>query len=250
MAFSQVYENFVQHKKMFASEQCRLDTFCDSQIDLPFRHKLALAGFYFIGPDNASKCYFCGVEVNNWMSNDDVILTHLRWSPRCSLMLRCVTDNIPILTGELEQLLPIIHPAITYSNNTRAVVTMTTEDNTDAIMLLSDKTEGFIDKHYISNPVFAAFKTNFSRMKTFEDWPIAIEQKARDLSLAGFFYIGRSDVVRCFSCGIPIQSWEELECVWERHALSSPNCVYLTLMKGILYTKEVTRAALASPNQK
>ena len=41
-----------------------------------------------------------------------------------------------------------------------------------------------------------------SRLNTFVDWPISLQQKPAELAAAGFFYSGRGDKVYCFSCGI------------------------------------------------
>lgn len=68
---------------------------------------LAKTGFYFIGPHDQVKCFFCGVIVYRWKNDDDEVYEHCRWSPNCPLLRRRKTLNVPIEpVFELNYLLP------------------------------------------------------------------------------------------------------------------------------------------------
>jgi len=69
------------------------------------------------------------------------------------------------------------------------------------------------------------------RLETFHNWPSSKRQKAEDLSKCGFYYLGESDKVRCFYCGVGLHDWLSEDNVWLEHAISSNACPYLLLNK-------------------
>lgn len=72
------------------------------------------------------------------------------------------------------------------------------------------------------------------RIKTFVDrWPKflpgpSIEEMAR----AGFVYLGFSDLVKCFSCGIMLKEWGPEDCAWKEHMCHSEQCKFICLLEG------------------
>lgn len=91
-------------------EDARLVTFENDNWDVQFlnKRKLAQIGFYYIGPQDTVKCYFCKVEIGKWEQDDDCFTEHSRWSPSCPLLRRQQTDNVPIDAEQLNQVLPPI----------------------------------------------------------------------------------------------------------------------------------------------
>ncbi|XP_035907579.1 death-associated inhibitor of apoptosis 1-like [Anopheles stephensi] len=81
-------------------------------------------------------------------------------------------------------------------------------------------------------PEYPNYAIEADRLKTYEDWPTSLKQKPQQLSDAGFFYTGKSDRVKCFSCGGGLKDWEQDDEPWEQHAIWYSNCHYLQLMKG------------------
>jgi hypothetical protein len=53
----------------------------------------------------------------------------------------------------------------------------------------------------IERPKYPAYSGQAVRIRSYQNWPSHITQTPRDLSRAGFFYLGDSDSVRCFFCG-------------------------------------------------
>lgn len=81
-------------------------------------------------------------------------------------------------------------------------------------------------------PEYPNYAIEADRLKSYEDWPTSLKQKPKQLSDAGFFYTGKSDRVKCFSCGGGLKDWEAEDEPWEQHAIWYSNCHYLQLMKG------------------
>lgn len=79
-------------------EENRLKTFdgIDWPHDFISTETLAKTGFYYFGPPDQVRCYFCDVVVKNWSRGDSEVGEHLFWSPRCRLLRQCTTNNVPI----------------------------------------------------------------------------------------------------------------------------------------------------------
>lgn len=68
---------------------------------------LAKTGFYYTGPDDFVKCFFCKTHLGQWEPEDTAIGEHMRWSPNCPLLKRRPTNNVPREPlSELDDLLP------------------------------------------------------------------------------------------------------------------------------------------------
>lgn len=83
------------------------------------------------------------------------------------------------------------------------------------------------------------FKNEAHRLASFEDWPIALKQKPKELVEAGFFYSGVGDKVVCFCCGGGLKHWENVDIPWEQHALWYHDCQYLLILKGQIFVDQV-----------
>lgn len=70
------------------------------------------------------------------------------------------------------------------------------------------------------------------RLETFTEWPPGIKQTPLELAQAGFYYLGKSDQVICFSCELGLKHWKEQDNPWEDHAKCSPNCEFLLKERG------------------
>lgn len=87
--------------------------------------------------------------------------------------------------------------------------------------------------------IYPEYAIEANRLVSFEDWPMQIKQKAKELADAGFFYTGSCDRVRCFCCGGLLWQWEETDIVWEQHAFYYDKCEYMLLIKGDQYHDSV-----------
>ncbi|KAK3097115.1 hypothetical protein FSP39_006497 [Pinctada imbricata] len=81
-------------------------------------------------------------------------------------------------------------------------------------------------------PRYAAYAILTVRISSYQGWPSHLTQTPRQLSLAGFFYAGYGDYVRCFFCGGGLRNWESEDDPWVEHARWFPRCAFLRQNKG------------------
>lgn len=207
---------------------------------------LAKTGFYFIGPMDKLKCYFCKVEIGRWEIGDDAVTEHVRWSPNCPFLKRRETANVPIEpTDELDQLLPPLsydvcgpcgidirpgsYPESSFSTSSTS---STPPISTSPSMVVQEMRTYKHAEH-------AEYAIETARFRSFDSWPKTLKQKPKQLSDAGFFYTGRGDSVKCFSCNGGLRDWEENDDPWEQHAIWFSKCEYLNLIKGREYIEAI-----------
>lgn len=71
-----------------ASPDARLRTYEKWPTTCPKRpQELVVAGFFYIGVNDYTKCFHCDGGLCNWDSNDDPWEEHARWFPRCQFVL-------------------------------------------------------------------------------------------------------------------------------------------------------------------
>ncbi|KAG5676927.1 hypothetical protein PVAND_006724 [Polypedilum vanderplanki] len=243
-------------------EANRLKTFENWNISFIDKHQLALLGFYYYGPNDLVKCYFCGVEVGMWEEGDDVLTDHMRWSPSCSFIRRHRTNNVPINEALLNQTLPPPPNAtpdvfgmerLTNTVSEGPIESISEDDvhmyqhylyergGIDAVREGSENSSFASQKcrPTISKPEFPEYAVEAKRIESYEDWPKTIKQRPQQLSDAGFFYTGKGDRVSCFSCGGGLKDWEENDDPWEQHAMWYGKCEYLKLMKGVEFIEKM-----------
>ncbi|NXR05971.1 BIR protein, partial [Semnornis frantzii] len=65
------------------------------------------------------------------------------------------------------------------------------------------------------------------RMSTFSTFPRNVPVSERSLARAGFYYTGVQDKVKCFSCGLTLDSWQPGDNAMEKHKQLYPNCSFV-----------------------
>ncbi len=240
-----------QHTLDLNIEANRLRTFEEWNIPFIDKHRLALLGFYYYGPNDLVKCYFCGVEVGMWEEGDDVLTDHMRWSPSCNLIRRNQTNNVPINEALLNQTLP--HTPDVFGSMERLTAANTVSEGSiesigeddihmyqhhlygqgglDAVLRSDEAANVSPNKPTITRPEFPDMAVEAKRIESYSDWPKTIKQRPQQLSDAGFFYTGKGDRVQCFSCGGGLKDWEENDDPWEQHGMWYGQCEYLKLVK-------------------
>lgn len=207
-------------------ETNRLRTFDNWNVPFIDKHRLALLGFYYYGPRDLVKCYFCNVEVGMWEEGDDILADHMKWSSSCSFICRRHTNNIPIDENLLNQTLPP-------GSQARELVEWPAED-------VYGISGGLVaELPILKRP--PEFAVEAKRIASYADWPKTLEQRPEQLSDAGFYYTGRGDRVCCFSCGGGLKDWEHGDDPWEQHGMWYGKCKYLLLMKGKEFVDQMNK---------
>uniref|UniRef100_T1E229 Putative inhibitor of apotosis protein n=1 Tax=Psorophora albipes TaxID=869069 RepID=T1E229_9DIPT len=239
----------------YHTELGRLESFRNWSVGFISKTELARYGFYFVGPNDMVKCYFCRVEIGLWEPNDNVLSEHLRWSPYCPLLRKRQTNNVPIDASFLDQLPEPSYDTcgIRIRENSVAENAYSSSDRSSSGSLSSPPSSLTSESSMLSNvsvhqqlqaapplpqqrrPEFPNYAIEAKRLESYEDWPKFMKQKPKELSDAGFFYTGKSDRVKCFSCGGGLKDWEAEDEPWEQHAMWYSKCEYLKLMKGEEY---------------
>lgn len=83
-----------------------------------------------------------------------------------------------------------------------------------------------------SFPKHRDYVSEQKRFDSFKEWPYALKQDPNQMAESGFFYTKTSDWVICFFCNVGVRCWEESDDPHEQHALHSPGCEYLKILKG------------------
>lgn len=73
------------------------------------------------------------------------------------------------------------------------------------------------------------------RLRSFYVWPKVLGNLVMPLAEAGFYYMGSGDETRCFFCSGILDSWQESDNPWEKHADKFPYCEYVRVIKGFNY---------------
>ncbi|XP_076466814.1 uncharacterized protein LOC143298036 [Babylonia areolata] len=106
-------------------------------------------------------------------------------------------------------------------------------------------TQGKVDLRLAASPSNA---TVTARMASFMGcWPTRGVPSHRRMVLAGFYYLGIADSVRCFYCGITLKGWEPNDDPWETHVRFRFSCDYVKAVRGEDYVRE-TVIKLATGN--
>ena len=103
--------------------------------------------------------------------------------------------------------------------------------------LLSHDDLRLLERAGAKHPIFA---TSYARLKTFDTWPVGLNQSPADMAAAGFVYTGQSDAVICFFCAGALRHWVSHEEPFAQHALWHPYCFFLNTMKGEAFVREHT----------
>lgn len=90
-------------------------------------------------------------------------------------------------------------------------------------------------------PMYAKYETYESRLKSFCDWPIGLNQTDTDMATAGFFYTGFNDKVQCYHCGMEHNRWLKNDVPKIMHAKIAGNrCYFAQLSWGQRFIRSVS----------
>ncbi|XP_060070474.1 uncharacterized protein LOC132550425 [Ylistrum balloti] len=77
------------------------------------------------------------------------------------------------------------------------------------------------------------------RFETYNNWPSDfVVQTPRQLAIAGFFFTGVTDTVRCHYCDGGLREWEPGDIPWVEHAKWFPHCKFVLKIKGLAFIQQ------------
>lgn len=187
---------------------------------------LARTGFYFDGTN--SVCFFCNFIFTNWTDNiKEMMKIHKQKNPKCKLMHRKPTNNIPIDKIKLDLMLPVL--------------------------VYDECGSGYRSNNILNYPIFCSKMKNCTdRLNTFKNiWPKNESINPKDLADAGFYYTKVNDRVICYSCGLCLFNWEKDDNVWIEHVKHNNNniCQFVEFRMGCDFIKNVKQTYFVVNNE-
>lgn len=232
LLFADATMDTIISSEKYCSESKRLETFVNWPSRYVDKYCLAKTGMFYTQEDDKVACYFCKVEIGHWEEGDNAVGEHLRWSNNCPLLRRQLTNNIPINSEDLLNILPPVSYDICGNNNG-------IEIRPNAYP------EGTISSHPVYEMEYPEYGNVSSRVRSFCGWPKNKTQTPEELAHAGFFYTGTEDKVICFSCGGCLKQWFPDDDPWEHHALFFSDCKFLKAKKDLGLVKSI----VSKPNE-
>lgn len=150
---------------------------------------LSESGFYYSGIGEMVCCAFCHVKVTNISSSTNLAYVH---RPDCSMNPRYIDE----LVDKVEPL------------------------------QLNDTSKDCVEDYFAMRQRDTAPRTEcyVCRLATFQTWPRHLKQKPTDLANSGFYYLGPTDHVKCFDCGVVLCNWEPTDVPRLEHIKHKPHC--------------------------
>lgn len=110
-----------------------------------------------------------------------------------------------------------------YPGNTRPARTFTSHQRTSQLNSRARPEK----MSHVTAVAVEGMRSRSERLKSFVNWPTDAPVGPIDLAEAGFFYLGQSDRVKCFSCGCVVHRWSHGDKPVTEHRRISALCTYL-----------------------
>ena len=209
----------------------RLQTFINWPVSWMKPEDLAKDGFYYLRKEDHTACAFCKIIIGRWEREDIIRSEHQRISPHCPFIRNCAVGNIPSEQGLVLQQIQQRRQKQqqqTSSPNSSSFQAAATEKVGQGRRRQKDVLLTF------QTPKNLKYVSEQKRVNSFRDsdWPWPqdqVTQTPEELSIAGFFYLGLSDHVRCYHCGGGLRNWEIDDDPWELHAKFYPQCLFIKI---------------------
>ncbi|XP_055888650.1 uncharacterized protein LOC106078794 isoform X1 [Biomphalaria glabrata] len=89
-----------------------------------------------------------------------------------------------------------------------------------------------------TSPFYPDFTCYQKRLESCATWQFSHIHQPQMIALAGFFYSGYSDCVKCFYCGLGLKSWKPGDDLHTEHLKNKPTCIYLKRLSSVYTLKE------------
>ncbi|XP_055959448.1 baculoviral IAP repeat-containing protein 7-B-like isoform X2 [Patella vulgata] len=199
--------------------------------------ELARAGFYYLGSADRVQCAFCRGILRDWEEAESPVAEHWRYFSSCEFLRGTDRSNVPIIPNDSyihdyvsthplsstdEDVRAYLNPLSTILKNGNLNLVQTEAPATAEDLGIITQTAAQPDKAILA-----------TRVATFANWPRRSPLPTiEEIAEAGFYYLDREDVVKCFFCGGVLKSWKDDDIPWNEHAKWLPKCPYLLRIKG------------------
>lgn len=215
--------------------------------------RLARSGFYYTGRGQECVCFSCGVHHCDW-TESSVTEIHRRLCPECRHLNGHDVTNIPIESNDSSESSHLLSELSKRkaNNSENANASRRVPDSANGIQNttntqyqapIQNQKPSIPRSHHtremleplginFDRPKYPSYSVLATRISSYQQWPSYLTQTPRDLSIAGFFYVGCGDYVRCFFCGGGLRNWEPGDEAWVEHARWFPKCSFLLQNRG------------------
>ncbi|XP_052106360.1 uncharacterized protein LOC127738903 isoform X2 [Mytilus californianus] len=201
---------------------------------------LAECVFFYTNFGDCVRCFYCGIGLRNWETDDISWIEHARWSGKCPYLLQkkgkdCV-DDIAVLERQEANIITEISSNSESSNTdnypptSQPSTSIISPTFTESQLQVLEDQEPSLGNDEVRFPDYKNLET---RKASFKNWPAnRTFLSPFDLAECGFFYTQMDDCVRCFHCGIGFKEWGPADSPWYEHARCSEECPYILQMRG------------------
>ncbi|XP_061193488.1 baculoviral IAP repeat-containing protein 3-like [Saccostrea echinata] len=219
--------------------------------------RLARSGFYFTGKNQECVCFSCGLHHSNW-TRENITELHKKLSPSCRHVHGKEDTNVPVGSSESNHTNHLYSESICSGVNNKHAAPHAQQISGKPLKQPSGGYSPYAQNNpslsglfqpctpqpnhlkealeplgiVVDRPKYPSYSVLATRISSFQQWPSHLTQTPRDLSLAGFFYAGYGDYVRCFFCGGGLRNWEPGDDAWVEHARWFPKCPFLIQNRG------------------
>jgi len=254
----------------FANKNARITSYLNAKIvDLADKAKpLADAGFFYNKVNNVIRCFYCDVSIDGssdqdpWLkhaianatchfliSNKSIEFTHCTKAKSMEFLNPAIREN-SYLHWPKESIQParrLSEAGFFFTQTTDAVscfncnLTLTNLKeihdpwalhatySSCCSFLRCKKDMQFINHYQAAHPHFRDIK---ERLDTYNYAKFKCNFNRDDFVNAGFFSLGKDDLVSCFQCGLTIRNWNANSNPVKEHIRHGAECVYLATIVG------------------
>ncbi|KAH9499324.1 hypothetical protein Btru_003710 [Bulinus truncatus] len=101
-SLTRIKNNNKQKIILMASRIRRWKSFDSCLYHIKDKQDLALAGLYYEGRGDCTRCFHCGGGLTNWEIDDDVWVEHAKWFPKCGYLLEQMGEKFILAVQELK----------------------------------------------------------------------------------------------------------------------------------------------------
>lgn len=217
----------------------------------------AMAGFFYTGYSDRVHCRSCNLTLSDVTDATDPWKEHAKFQPDCEYIT--IVQKFGILNAMNQQDLPTNlesyskAPAVLKKAARRcALAGFVYTGYSDQVLCRSCNTsisewtehDDPWEKHITSAPNCKYVETLkkhelidltdqdlLTKITSFELAPRNLRKIRGRFALAGFFYTGQGDRVKCYSCGFNQANWPDETDPWQEHLENSPDCRYVKLLQ-------------------